>query len=46
MAMNATMSRAYGYTPYEVMFGTEFHAAFDEELEHIVFEEGDPDGYV
>ena len=44
--MNVTISRAHGYTPFEVMFGTKFHAPFDEDLGNLVFEEGEPDKYV
>ena len=44
--MNVTMSRTHGYTPFEVMFGTKFPALFDEELGNLIFEDGNPDGYV
>ena len=32
LATNVTVSRAHGYTPFEVQFGTKFFAPFDEEL--------------
>ena len=43
LATNATVSRAHGYTPFEVKFRTPFYAPFDEDLGKIVFEEGNPD---